>query len=258
MLDYTKAAILKIQEDLRKLLSWANLIMQLTYIGYLIYAICTGAGVYIANLILLALSLLYFAFFVFMSIGGQDKLKKKTKKIIKLIYTRSKQIIKFFTLGVMLYGIYATAHQVTPVSVLFSAFMIVAWLVPFVLEFLYKYFTFRAQLFIEALSADIEPIAKPIKSVGNFFKKVSGKEIEPEKEKTDAQLRARAWLDKKVEDNRAERAEEIEQEKYNKKQAKKQEKLAKKQAKADKKNTVFTPDEEEPLQPIEPIEVFEE
>ena len=96
MLDYTKAAILKIQEDLRKLLSWANLIMQLTYIGYLIYAICTGAGVYIANLILLALSLLYFAFFVFMSIGGQDKLKKKTKKIIKLIYTRSKQIIKFF------------------------------------------------------------------------------------------------------------------------------------------------------------------
>ena len=257
MLDYTKAAILKIQDDLRKLLAWANLIMQITYIGYLIYAICTHAGIYIANIVLLALSAAYFIFYAFISAGGTNKCSKKTQKTVKLIFKRSKQVIKFFTLGVMLYGIYATSQQVTPVSVLFSAFMIVAWLVPFVLEFLIKYFSFRAQLFIEALSADIEPVAKPIKSMGNFFKKVSGKEIEPEKEKTDAQLRARAWLDKKVEDNRAERAEEIEQEKYNKKQAKKQEKLAKKQAKADKKNTVFTPDEDD-LREIEPIEVFEE
>ena len=257
MLDYTKAAILKIQEDLRKLLSWANLIMQLTYIGYLIYALCTGAGIYLANVVLLALSVFYFVFFVFISAGGTNALKKKAKKTVTLIFRRSKQVIKFFTLGVMLYGIYATANQATPVSVLFSAFMIVAWLVPFVLEFLIKYFTFRAQLFVEALSADIEPVAKPIKSVGNFFKKVSGKEIEPEKEKTDAQLRARAWLDKKVEETRFERAEELEQEKRDKKQAKKQAKIDKKQAKADKKNTVFTPDEED-FQEIEPVEVFEE
>ena len=257
MLDYTKAAVLKIQDDLRKLLAWANLIMQITYIGYLIYAICTRAGIYIANIVLLSLSVAYFIFYAFISAGGMNKCKKKTKKIVTLIFKRSKQVIKFFTLGVMLYGIYATSQQVTPVSVLFSAFMIVAWLVPFVLEFLIKYFSFRAQLFIEALSADIEPVAKPIKSMGNFFKKVSGKEIEPEKEKTDAQLRARAWLDKKVEETRLEREEELEQEKRDKKQAKKQEKLAKKQAKADKKNTVFTPDEDD-LREIEPIEVFEE
>lgn len=257
MLDYTKAAILKIQEDLRKLLYWANLLMQLVYIVYLIYAVATSAGVMVANIVLLAISVLYLGFFIFISIGGTNRLKKKTRKVVGLIYKRSKQVIKVFTLGVMLYGIYATANQVTPISVIFSAFMIVAWLVPIVLEFLLNYFTARARLFVEALSADIEPITKPIKSVGNFFKKVSGKEIEPEKEKTDEQLRARAWLDKKVEESRSERAEDIAESKRKKKQEKQERKLAKKQAKADKKNTVFIPEEDE-IAPPEPIEVFEE
>ena len=257
MLDYTKAAILKIQEDLRKLLYWANLLMQLVYIIYLVYAVATSAGVMIANIILLAISVLYLAFFIFISFGGTNRLKKKARKVVGLVYKRSKQIIKVFTLGVMLYGIYTTANQATPISVIFSAFMIVSWLVPIVLEFLLKYFTARARLFVEALSADIEPITKPIKSVGNFFKKVSGKEIEPEKEKTDEQLRARAWLDKKVEESRNERAEDIAESKRKKKQEKQEKKLAKKQAKADKKNTVFIPEEDE-IAPPEPIEVFEE
>lgn len=257
MLDYTKAAILKIQEDLRKLLYWANLIMQLVYIVYLVYAVATRAGVMLANIVLLAISVLYLGFFIFISIGAMNKLKKKTRKVVGLVYKRSKQTIKFFTLGVMLYSIYATANQVTPISVIFSAFMIVSWLVPIVLEFLYKYFTARAQLFMEGLTADFEFITKPAKSVGNFFKKMSGKEIEPEKEKTDEQLRARAWLDKKVEESRNERAEDIAESKRKKKQEKQEKKLAKKQAKADKKNTVFIPEEDE-IAPPEMVEVFEE
>ena len=98
MLDYTKAAILKIQEDLRKLLYWANLIMQLVYIVYLVYAVATRAGVMLANIVLLAISVLYLGFFIFISIGAMNKLKKKTRKVVGLVYKRSKQIIKFFTI----------------------------------------------------------------------------------------------------------------------------------------------------------------
>jgi hypothetical protein len=73
---------------------------------------------------------------------------------------------------------------------------------------------------------------KPVKSVGNFFKKVAGKEIEPEKEKS----KNRLWLDDKVAENKAARRQE-----------RLEEKLRKRQVRADEKNTVYY-DEDERIQ----------
>lgn len=254
MLDYTKAAIKKTVDDFKRLDYLRNIITQILYVAYLVYALFSGAGVWIANVILFGISVAYLAFFLFITLGKANQLKKKTKKIVTRVFTRCKQLIKLFTLGVMIYGIYATTKRVTPVSVIFSALMIVGWVLQIIFEVLFKFFLNKAQFVLEGMEADYEAITKPVKTVGNFFKKLSGKEVEPEKEKT----RSRIWLDNKVAENRAEREEQKRENKQAKKKAKKDEKLAKKQARIDRKNTVFLPEAEEPAAEPEAVEVFED
>ncbi len=255
MFDYTKTAVAKVVSDFKKLDYIRNIATQILYIAYLLYALIAGAGLMLANGILLFLSVAYFIFFLLVTTGKTNKSKAKTRKIVHRVFTRCKQLIKLFTLGVMIYGIYATTTHITPLSVVLSAFLIVGWVLQIVFEVVLRFFVNRANFLLEGLEADIETITKPAKTVGNFFKKMTGKEIEPEKERS----KTRIWLDNKVAENRAEKKELKAQTKRDKKQAKKDAKALAKQKRIDAKNTVFFPEPEkdEPAEPKQ-IEVFEE
>ncbi len=245
MLDYTKAAVKKTVDDFRRLDYLRNLVTQVVYIFYLVYALFAGAGYVWANAVLLGLSLAYLIFFLIVTTGRVLQAKSKTQKVVAKVFTRCKQLIKLFTLGVMIYGIYATTTHVTALSVILSALLIVGWILQLVFEVVFKFFIGRAQFLLEGIEADYEQITKPAKTVGNFFKKLAGKEVEPEKEKS----KARLWLDRKVEETKAERAEQ-----------KRAEKERKKQAKTDEKNTKFypTPDQTTTEEELPAIEVFED
>ena len=253
MLDYTKTAVEKVVSDFKKLDYLRNVATQILYIGYLCYALIAGAGIALVNAVLLVLSFAYFIFFLIVTTGKADKAKVKTKKIVKKIFTRCKQIIKLFTLGVMIYGIYATTTHVTPLSVVLSAFLIVGWVLQVVFEVVLNFFVARANFLLEGLKADVETITKPAKTVGNFFKKITGQEIEPEKERS----KTRIWLDNKVAETKAEKREEKARTKQDKRNAKKEAKLLAKQKRLDAKNTVFFPSEE-PIPEPEPEEIFEQ
>ena len=239
MLDYTKAAIKQIAEDFKKIDLVRNVLTQILYIFYLGYAIFIKSGNFTVNLILFVLSVGYFAFFIWAT--GQENSKKKMQKVVETIYKRCKQLIKLFTLGVMLYGVWIAAENVTPLGMILSALMIVGWVLQIVFEIIIKFFSKRINLLIEGLEADYEGMTKPARKVGNFFKKVTGKEVE-EKEPT----KARLFLEQKVEEEHAAKKNEKLEGKYvkkrdkkNAKQHKKDNKLAakaaKKQAKADKR-----------------------
>lgn len=230
MLEYTKIAVKQTVDDFKKIDYIRNILTQILYIAYLVYALFSSSGLLVANIILLVLSVGYFVFFL---IATRKNADKKLKTVVKTIFTRCKQVIKFFTLGVMVYGIWLTANEVTPLSLILSALMIAGWVLQIVFEILIKFLTARVNLIIEGLEADYENMTKPVRSVGNFFKKITGKEVE-EKEPT----KTRLFLDKKVVEAKEERKEEKraqkeekKQEKLRKKQAKKDERLAKKQAK---------------------------
>ena len=230
MLDYTKAALKKTADDFKKLDYVRNLATQILYAFYLIYAIIAGAGRLWANILLLCLALGYLVVFLFVTSTKPSENRKKLKKITWEIFTRTKQLIKFFNLVVMVYGIYATTTHVTALSVVLSAFMIVGFILQLIFEVVFKFFLNRAQFIIEGMEADYENMVKPVKTVGNFFKKMAGKEIEPEKEKS----KMRLWLDDKVAQNKQE-----------KKQKKRNQRLEKRQKRTDEKNTVYVPKQTE-------------
>lgn len=179
MLDYTKAAIKQTIDDFKKIDFIRAIATQIIYIVYLIYAVCVQSGVLVANVILLTLACAYFAFFLYMKTRG---VKKELKKLVRDLYKWSKRLIKLFNLGVMIYGLSLTASHFTAVSLVLAALMIVGWVLELLFEVVFRFFLGKAKFILEGMEADYEQLTKPVKTVGNFFKKMVGKEVKPEKE----------------------------------------------------------------------------
>ena len=211
MLDYTKAAIKQVGEDFKKIDFARNVITQIVYLLYLVYTMISTNGVFAVNLILFLLSAAYFGFFMFASV---QETQKKIHKTVKTVYTRLKQILKLYSLGVMIYGVWLTAENIAPLSLILCSLMIVGWVLEIVFEILIRFLVNRINLVVEGLEADYENVTKPARSVGNFFKKITGNEVE-EKEPT----KARLLLNEKVKEAKIEKKNEILTKKYLKKQA---------------------------------------
>ena len=61
MLDYTKAAIKQVGEDFKKVDFARNIITQVIYLLYLVYAMIFDNGIFAVNITLFVLSAAYFA-----------------------------------------------------------------------------------------------------------------------------------------------------------------------------------------------------
>lgn len=228
MFEYTLSVWEKTKKDLDRLAYLCAVVTQLIYIAYLGYALLTAAGPLWANIPLAVISVSYFVFFLFVNKTDEKKLKRR----VKHLYSRLKSLVKLFTLGVSLYGIYLTANRVTLVAIIFSAFMLVGWLIGVVLDIAIEVVERRVDLLISAIMSDMNIVISTV----NFFKKRQGEEVEQISEKNREKLQAikeERQLQLKAERERREHAAaqrkiEVKQEK---KQLKKDKKQAKKQAK---------------------------
>ena len=219
MLDYTKVAIKQIEKDVKRIAFVGSLLAQLVYIAYLVYTLWTKQGFFAVNVGLLILSVAYFAFFLY---ANAQEFQARTKRRVRIIFKRCKQLIRVFTLGVMGYGIYLTADEASTTSILFLVFMILGFFVDIVLECSVRFVVKRSQLFIEAMKADLEEVTKPVRAVKSFFNKVTGKET-PQEEPT----KQREFLDEQVGQVRDERKNKRLEEKFLRKQQKAQRKAEK-------------------------------
>lgn len=210
MLEYTKTAIKKTIEDFKKIDFVRAVITQIVYIVYLIYAVCIQSGVLIANILLLTLACAYFAFFLYMKTRG---VKKQVKKAVQKTYKWSKRLVKLFNLGVMLYGLSITASHFTALSLILAALMIVGWVLELIFEVVFHFLLKRAKFILAGMEADYEKLTKPVKTVGNFFKKLTGKEVEPEKEPS----KDREVLDQIIAKEKAKKEQEKAQQRVDKK-----------------------------------------
>lgn len=234
MLDYTKMAIKQTVSDLKKTDYIRNVATQIIYIIYLIYTLIVGTGILALNIVLLVISTSYFVFFLTMTFAGKTPEGKNVKKTGTAVYVWTKRLIKLFTLGVAVYGICTAVERVSAVSVILAALMIVGWILQIIFEVLIKILTNRVNFILEGLEADLDNMLKPMRSVGNFFKKVTGKEVAPPKELTKNQLK----LKEKVELYRAEQKKKKEEERLRREAEKSAARQLAKEQKRDEKQSV--------------------
>lgn len=234
MLDYTKMAIKQTISDLKRTDYIRNVATQIIYIIYLVYTLIVGTGYLALNIILLVISISYFVFFLTMTSLGKTPEGKTVKKAGTRVYVWCKRLIKLFTLGLTVYGICTAAERVSALSVILAALMIVGWCLQIIFEVLIKILTNRVNFILEGLEADLDNMLKPVRSVGNFFKKVTGKEVTPQKEPTKNQLR----LKEKVEAYRAEQKQKKAEEKIRREAEREAAKQTAKEQKREQKNSV--------------------
>ena len=177
MFDYTRSVFSKTVDDLKNIAFFSALSLQLFQVAYLIYSLCIGSGIVAANIILLVLSSAYLGLMLY--IHWVD-IAKETKKILTNIYRWSKRVVKLFTLGVSVYGLFITASEVVTVksliSILLLVFMLLAWILDVLFSLIVMVLERRKDLFFNAFKMDFEPVFK----AKNLFDKIRGKEVEDE------------------------------------------------------------------------------
>ena len=170
MLTNTRTAIAKMIDEIKSFSYHFNIVMQVMYFAYLLYAIGTERGILWLNIALAGLSILYFVFYV-ATYNKQESSVKKMKKSARHLHRWCKLAGKTLTLSVMVYSIYATTQDVSPTSVILTALMVVAWVLQLLFSLVVGFLEKEKDLILEAIRKDMEPITKPAKAVSGFFKK---------------------------------------------------------------------------------------
>jgi hypothetical protein len=183
MLDYTKVALNKTVDDVKKVSHIFTIILQSCYIAYLIFAIVVGRGMPVVNATLLAIACAYLIFYI-VTAKKVTKSAKSARKTTKRIYKIVKLTVNAFTLVVALYSIFITNKVLTSVSlagILVTVFMLIGWLIQTALMVISIYLDKKVTFLLDGFMIDLERITKPFDKATNLVKKIKGEPIEPKK-----------------------------------------------------------------------------
>lgn len=131
MFDYTKAAAVLILDDFKRWSKMFKIFFSAFTLVYFTYNFIADVGNLYVNIVLTAL---YLGYTLFEIITYKKSVKKRTKKIIARGYKWSKLVIKAFTLGSMLYGMYVAASSINGISIILATLTIIIWVLQVLLE----------------------------------------------------------------------------------------------------------------------------
>ena len=178
MLINTRATFDKIHGDFKRFVHICTLATPIFSIIYMIYAVIKDAGYLWVNVTLGVLSAAYIVFYS-LTYDKKDKSTAKLKKGTKRAYKYVKLLLKAYTVGMTIYGIYIATANPGTLSVLLAVVNLVAWAFQVLVELALLVFERYKDLLFAAIAADFEVVTKPARAVGDFVKKVVTGEPEP-------------------------------------------------------------------------------
>jgi len=189
MIKYTKTAIDLVIKDLRFYYRIFRILSSAVMAGFFIYAIVTGLGNLVVNIILLSLLVVY----LILDLIIDDR---KARRYIRHGYHWIKLALRAFTLGTALYGVYEASQNITPFNIILLTLMIILWIIQFIFEILVIIFERKKDFVLEAIEKDVEEVKniyrKPVNAVKGLIKNVFGNkddviEVEPEEDSKNIQ-----------------------------------------------------------------------
>ena len=214
MFDYTKAIFNKTRKELETAFTVFQFGTQIIYIAYLIFLLFSKQNnIWYLHLSLLLICIPYLVFDLITTKNIKElkkakvsllrkkehkkrlsAAKEKRRPIVRIKFYAS-HCIKLFVLASAFYPIIVSPSTVHPLSVMCTTVMVLLWILQIVLEVIKFILNERYELFIEAIEADVSFITKPVNTVKNAFKKITGQDIEQD---DDTPSRERIYLDKIV------------------------------------------------------------
>ena len=167
MFDVTKETIRRTSIKMKKVAHITEIMVQLFYIGYLVFALFMQRGIAITNGILLVICCAYFLFYVITVKYKYTKKEKLQRKRVKRLVKWAKIIIKMVVIGFAIAEMIMFEENRTISSSVLLAIMIVSLLITIILDLLVAAITNEMELIYGAFMKDME---KGIK-IYNFFSK---------------------------------------------------------------------------------------
>ena len=192
MIDYSKAAFALVFEDLKKWSKGFKIGFNVFTILYFIYSFVMQKGIVYVNITLVSLYVIYTIF----ELVTIKKNMKKTKKWVSKSYKWAKLLIKAFTLGSSLYGIYIASTEADGITIIVATLMIIIWVLQALLEIIILVMEPKVRLIIAGVLGDINP---HVERVNTIFKTNAHLPIEEYKKEMNV-------LDEKVKATRAAKA----------------------------------------------------
>lgn len=175
MLEYTSAAVDRIAQDFKRAVFCANITTRALYITYLIYAIAVSAGISWINVTLLSLTAIYLVFYI-VSQYNRDRIHAECREAVRRCSAWVTLAVKSLALASTVYGIYVATSHVSVVSVSLAAFSVMGFAIQIILEIIRYIVIDRFELLKTGFQKDMEPITRPVRTIGNVIKRVKGEE----------------------------------------------------------------------------------
>ena len=179
MIENTLSSIEKITGQLKTLNTVRKFLTLLLYSAYLIYRIVSGSGYLALNIVLLTLTSLYAAFFIYCISVDKKTLDKKTVYIVKRIYRWSKLLFTGIGIGLNFSSFLIAAKQgLTIENLIFCVVMPAFFVFQVICDILFEYANYCFRLLKKGFMADVEKIKekyeKPITVVKNVKSTLDG------------------------------------------------------------------------------------
>lgn len=181
MFQYTKASIDILVSDCKRYAKIFKYVSLLATIGLLIYQIISSfnKGSSMAY-IYIGLAAAFVIFTILDFILDFRKLKN-ARKIAKRIYSWIKITAKAVVLGFAIYEI-TIAEKVDGIQIILTTLMILMWIISIFSQIIFQVVQARAEELLVAVKQDVDDIKKPVTTVTNVFKKLTGQEIKKDPE----------------------------------------------------------------------------
>jgi|GEM_PF-5514864 len=156
MFEYTKSSMLDTFDFLKETIYYSNLVIQLFYIGYLSLRLYSQSGYVYANIALLALTLVYFLYYIFTKREFYTKDDIESHKFIKKLTKNSKRIIHLFLIYLAVSQLYLNPTSNDNMLLLITVLMIFGFLLSIFLDLLLDNIDKRVQVIKNSIYYDIK------------------------------------------------------------------------------------------------------
>jgi hypothetical protein len=185
MFGHTIAAIRSIIDGFKKMVFAIGILLQLSIIAYLGYALYASKGNLVANVILISLAVAYLIFELATK-NIRTRQMKDAKKIVRRAVKYAKILVRASTLAIVLYGVTVSIGDVTAIELILIAISLISWIMQVVIELVTLYVESQLTFLELALKTDFAPISRPVTVVGDAIKKMAGVAVEKAPEPSEA------------------------------------------------------------------------
>lgn len=166
MLKYTRAALNKIIDDLKKAAMIFKVGSLVFFTAYAIYSIVVSIGLLAVNIAVSLMSSGYLIYYL-VTYGRDSEEEKKVRKNVKTLFDLSRIFVNAISVSYVIYSAYYMASNFTPVSLMLVALSFVSWVLQLLLYMSAHFLDTRKDLIIAGFYSDVERI----KFIGGFIMK---------------------------------------------------------------------------------------